>query len=403
MAASKLCNVLVCGGGVMGLSTAYHLTKYMDPTQIVVVEKDSTYQRSASTLSWASVRQQFSLRENILLSQRSIEFLKDIDKHLSVEGEDPVDIQFKHGSYLFLTTNKTSHLLAENIAVQEQAGVKVQKYNAASLQRKYPYLNVEDVELASDCDADEGWFDPWALVQAFRKKVKSLGVNVIEGQVTQFKEGKTAQVRNGNTLTDIHYGQCVNATGISAGYTNELLNQSLPSEQRFTLPVIPQRRQCFNIACKEGPANVPLMCCPLGTVIRSEGPNYIVLFSGGTLATSEQEIEDFGDVDDSYFIDTIWENLAYRIPAFESAKILGGWVGYYEYNTLDQNALIGPHPLTNDHYNINGFSGHGIQHAPYAGRCLAEIMCGVEPVINIERLGLDRVLENKPYRERNIL
>ena len=47
--------------------------------------------------------------------------------------------------------------------------------------------------------SDEGWFDPWALVQAFRKKVKSLGVNVIEGQVTQFKEGKTAQVRISNT------------------------------------------------------------------------------------------------------------------------------------------------------------------------------------------------------------
>ena len=67
----------------MGMSTAYNLTKFLHPSRICVLEPDPTYVRSASALSWASIRQQFSLVENINLSQSSIKFIKDIDRHLS--------------------------------------------------------------------------------------------------------------------------------------------------------------------------------------------------------------------------------------------------------------------------------------------------------------------------------
>ena len=109
----------------------------------------------------------------------------------------------------------------------------------------------------------------------------------------------------------------------------------------------------------EGPNDVPLLLCPLKTVIRSEGDNYIVLYSDGPLVDEPSQLDDFGDVDDSHFVNDIWENLTYRIPCMEAVKILGGWAAYYEYNTLDQNALIGEHPLADDYYFINGFSGHG--------------------------------------------
>ncbi|KAL5269909.1 hypothetical protein ACHWQZ_G003393 [Mnemiopsis leidyi] len=337
MAGRLLKDVVIAGGGVMGMSTAFNLTKFTHPSKICMLEPDPTYVRSASALSWASIRQQFSLAENIKLSQSSIKFIKDIDQYLRVQGEeDAIDINYKHGSYLFLAREETAHLLEENIAVQKEANVKV--------------------------------------------------------------HNKTTN----DTLT-LHYNKFVNATGIHAKFTNNLLNEVLPSDSKFDLPVTPQRNFTFNIACKDGPANLPLTLCPLKTVIRSEGPNYIVKSSVGTLTDNQEELEDFGDVDDANFVEDIWENLAYRIPAFEATKILGGWVGYYEYNTLDQNALIGRHPAVADHYFINGFSGHGIQQSPAAGQCLAEIMCGVEPHLDIAALSLERVVENKPYRERNIL
>ena len=71
------------GGGVMGMSAAFNLTKFIHPSKICVLEPDPTYVRSASALSWASIRQQFSLAENIKLSQSSIKFIKDIDQYLS--------------------------------------------------------------------------------------------------------------------------------------------------------------------------------------------------------------------------------------------------------------------------------------------------------------------------------
>jgi glycine/D-amino acid oxidase-like deaminating enzyme len=66
----------------MGMSVAFNLTKFINPSQICVLEPDPSYVRSASALSWASIRQQFSLPENIKLSQSSIKFIKEIDNHL---------------------------------------------------------------------------------------------------------------------------------------------------------------------------------------------------------------------------------------------------------------------------------------------------------------------------------
>ena len=99
-----------------------------------------------------------------------------------------------------------------------------------------------------------------------------------------------------------------------------------------------------------------------------------------------------------------WPTLAARVPAFEEIKLKSAWAGWYDYNTFDQNALLGPHPEVDGLLFCTGFSGHGIQQSPAAGRALAElILHGGYRSIDLARFGLARVLERRPLYEANVV
>ena len=90
----------------------------------------------------------------------------------------------------------------------------------------------------------------------------------------------------------------------------------------------------------------------------------------------------------------MWPQLAARVPAFESVKVINAWAGYYDYNTLDQNAVIGAHPEVANFYFANGFSGHGAQQAAAAGRAIAELIVhGAFRTIDLTRFGYARIAD----------
>ena len=109
-------------------------------------------------------------------------------------------------------------------------------------------------------------------------------------------------------------------------------------------------------------------------------------------------------MDRSRFEDFVWPELARRVPAFESVRLLDAWAGHYEVNTLDHNAVIGPHPDLPGFLFANGFSGHGLQQAPAVGRGLAEwIATGHYETLDLSPLGYQRVVANEPIRELNVV
>ena len=79
-------------------------------------------------------------------------------------------------------------------------------------------------------------------------------------------------------------------------------------------------------------------------------------------------------------------------------------IGHYDYNTLDQNAILGPHPEVANFYFANGFSGHGLQHAPAVGRGIAEwLTAGRYVSLDLSALGYERIAKGQPLREDNII
>jgi len=133
---------------------------------------------------------------------------------------------------------------------------------------------------------------------------------------------------------------------------------------------------------------------------RSEGKG----FSGGLVDGSAQRGFNF-EVDHDYFERVVWPAVAHRFPAFEAAKCHRTWSGLYEVNELDGNPVIGAwNSRLPNLYTVAGFSGHGMMHAPAAGRGIAELVIHRRfTTLDLTRMGYERVETRTPYTEEGIL
>eukprot|EP00049_Salpingoeca_infusionum_P012145 m.219147 g.219147 ORF g.219147 m.219147 type:complete len:480 (+) comp15109_c0_seq3:1161-2600(+) len=175
------------------------------------------------------------------------------------------------------------------------------------------------------------------------------------------------------------------------------------------LPVRPRKRFVYHFKCghptKPVPHNSPLTVDPTGAYFRTEGAAFICGISPDARndpdCSSNAELE---KLDDETFEDVIWPTLYERVPAFEMLKLQHSWAGFYEYNTFDQNALIGRHPDIHNMVLCTGFSGHGLQQSPAAGRAVAELIVdGGFTSIDLSCFSMQRVLDNKPMFEAGIV
>lgn len=167
--------VVVIGGGAMGSSIGLHLA-LSGLTNVVVIERDKSYRKASSTLSAGGIRQQFSVKENVLMSSYGAEFLKNIHS-LGIEDSERPDVQFHENGYLFLASKP--EILEENNRLQQSCGVDwVHLFNQSQLKDKFPWLNVNGVSVGSFGSSNEGYFDPWSFITSMKKKV--LICNLIE-------------------------------------------------------------------------------------------------------------------------------------------------------------------------------------------------------------------------------
>jgi FAD-dependent oxidoreductase domain-containing protein 1 len=402
---SDSADVVICGGAAIGSSVAFHLAADAGFTgKIVVVEKDPTYRQAASALSAASIRQQFSSPVNIRISLHGIAFLRNIGQHLAVDGEAPA-IDLHEGGYLYLAGSEGAPILAVNQQMQTREGADVALYAAEMLRSKFSWLNVEDVACGTFGVSGEGWFDGWALLQAYRKKARSLGVEYRQGEAARYvlEGGRVTAVE----LTDgsrIACGAAVNATGTHGA--------RLAATAGIAIPVRSMKRNVFTWTCKGDVGNCPLLIDTSGVWCRPEGERGGdgQMFIGGASPPAKTDREwietdpDVEDVDWSFFEETVWPALAHRIPAFEAIRPGRGWTGPYDMNGLDHNAILGPAVGVPNLYLANGFSGHGLQQSPAVGRGLAEhIAHGRYRSLDLADLGHERIVTGRPLLEANVI
>tara|TARA_E500000305_G_scaffold109684_1_gene115370 strand:+ start:1696 stop:2925 length:1230 start_codon:yes stop_codon:yes gene_type:complete len=397
LADHKNSDVVIIGGGVIGSAIAYFLAANpAGPGAITVIERDSSYEKASTPRSAGGIRQQFSNPENIEIGLFGHHFVTNLSEYLSVDGECP-DPGFREGGYLFLAGPDGLEVLRQNHEEQTHHGCGIDLLDLVSLEKQFPWLNLDGISGAAFGRQGEGWLDPNTLMQAFKRKARSLGVRYLEGEVIALEHSysRIAAVILGDGQR-IAAGAVVNAAGANAGKVAALGG--------VALPVSPRKRNVFVFDCRAplDPA-VPLLIDPSGVYVRPESGGYICGVSPPSDQDPDGDTDDL-DVDYHWFEEVVWPTLAHRIPAFEAIKFSGAWAGYYDYNSVDQNGIVGAHPALANFYFANGFSGHGLQQAPAVGRAMAELLItGGFRTIDLSRFCFERFESGALVLERNIV
>jgi len=284
--------------------------------------------------------------------------------------------------------------MADVAAMQRDNGAGTVILSPGQIAARFPWLETGDLVAGSFGPRDEGWFDNMGLLAGFRAAAKAQGARFVTDTVTgvQVQAGRVRGVdlaKGGMLPCDV----AVNAAGTRAADVMAMAGLSLQVE--------PRKRTVFVIdAPNARHADAPLLV-DAGFYLRPEQGHWIT-------ATVPQDDgacapDDF-EPDLHLFEDVIWEQLYARAPGFDAVKVVRHWVGHYAYNTLDQNAVLGPHPALPNLYLMNGFSGHGLQQSPAVGRGLAEhILTGAWQSINLSDLSVDRMVAGRPLREQAVV
>jgi glycine/D-amino acid oxidase-like deaminating enzyme len=387
--------VVIIGGGAVGSAIAYFTLS--DPAfkgTVTVVERDPAYARASSALSASSIRQQFSTAINIELGKFGIGFLREAGQRLAVGDEHP-DIGLREPGYLFLASGAGMAILEENHRLQRMLGADVALLDPDALEARFPWLSTDGVAAGSLGLSGEGWFDGYSLLQAYRRKARSLGATYVAAEACGFeREGariRAVRLADGTALAcDV----AVNAAGPWARAPAEWLG--------FDLPVRARRRSVFVFTCPTPIENAPLVIDPSGVYFRPEGRGQFIC---GTSPVPGDDPDDLPlHPEHTLFEEVIWPILAARVPAFEALRQTSAWAGYYEYNTFDCNGIVGFHPEFGNLVLANGFSGHGLQQSPAVGRGVAELLThGAYVTLDLTPLAFERIAANRPLLEKNVV
>ena len=375
----------------MGSALAYWLTRLDPAAGVIVVERDPSYEYASSALSAASIRQQFSTVANIRISQASIDFLRRASDELAI-GDDRPAITLREQGYLYLAGAGAVAELRRSHSLQKDCGADVVLMDPAALEEKFGWLNTSDLSLGSLGRSGEGWFDGYALLTAFARKARYQGVRYVNKEVSGFAiDGARITHVIATDGTRMDCSQVINAAGPWA--------RRVAAMAGIDLPVFARRRTVYVISCPTALAAFPLLIDTTGFWIRPEGAKFIAGLSPADDADDQPLQPDY-----EAFENRLWPALAHRIPAFEAARLERAWAGYFEMNTFDHNAILGPHESVENLLFMNGFSGHGMQQAPVVGRAMAElILQGRFQTLDLSDLLFERIARNRPLLEANVI
>jgi glycine/D-amino acid oxidase-like deaminating enzyme len=373
-------DIVIIGGGVIGSSISYNLVNDGFDGDILVIEKDPTYEFASSTLSAGGVREQFSLPENIKISQYGIDIFENFDEIMEING-DSAHAEFKQRGYLFLADETNLATIKKNYETQRNLGAHVSLLSIDEIKKLIPHINTDN--LVSGCfGSRDGYLDPYGVLQGYVRKGKNLGIEYLYEEATGIDvKGDRIEGVITHKGTHIKCRIVVNAAGPHASVVGKMAG--------IDLPVDPVRKMAFVFDPQiKFDYDLPLVVDTDGLLYFRHEPGKTILT--GRSIPDEQPGFNF-EWDRDYYMDVVWPQVAKRVPPFDTAKLIRGWAGLYAMNTTDGNAIIGHLGDVQGFYGAVGFSGHGLQQSPAIGKCVSELIrFGEYQTIDLSCFSFDR-------------
>lgn len=380
MELERTAEIVIIGGGAVGLSCAYHLAK-RGLKGGVLVERGLLGEGSTGRCT-GGVRVDFSTEVNVRISLLAFRLIG------SFQEEFGVDPEFRQIGYLMLApTEEIWEQFQRNQALYRPLGVTdVELLTPEEVAHRWPFVYTGDLKGATFCPRD-GHMGPAEVCRGYARGARQLGVKICQGTEATGVEVEKGRVVAVRTTAGVIQTPCVlNAAGPFASEVGAMAG--------VEVPVKPMRRQVFvsaPIPAIEGP--VPLIVdLHRGVAYRREGEGFLL----------------YGPRDEtpSHNTSTDWEGLVWavdrakrRLPAVEGAEVARGWAGSYEISP-DNHGILGEAPEVKGFYVANGFSGHGFMHSPATGLLMAEIILeGQSRSVDVSALSLERFRRGELVRE----
>ena len=379
--------VVVVGAGVIGSSVAFQLAR-MGVGDVVVLERETLPGAGSTSKANGGIRAQFTTAVNVAMSLLSMEILDALEEEI---GDPPA---YRKAGYLFLTDSPAKLAAMERAAgFQRGLGVSVEVLDASEVRRRVPWVAGEGLA-GGTFGARDGFIDPGRLCSFFVSKAAAGGVRFAHGREVTGLERRggawAVTTADGSSWTAPHV---VNAAGAWAGAVARLAGVDLPVE--------PVRRHIFLTGpVRDLPPVIPMTIdADSGVLVRREGDRILIAYS------NPDEPPGFDLSFDPEFVHRFAEPLERRFPPVAAGGIdpRRSWSGLYEV-TPDHHAVLGGVPGLSGLLLANGFSGHGVMHAPAAGRLVAEmIVRGRAESADVSPLALDRFARGALIHETMVL
>lgn len=366
----KTAEIVIIGGGISGLATAFNLAS-RGMKDVVVVERD--YLMSGSTgRCGAGVRQQWGTEMNCALSKASCEIFENINEILDYEG----DIEFKQGGYLLMAiTEKEVEQFKKNIELQHRMGINSVFLTPQEALEIVPELNIEGI-LACAFHQKDGHVNPFHTMVAYAEAAKRHGVEIytyteVTGIDVQGGRVKGVQTNRGYISTN----KILIAAGAWSRHVGELAG--------VEVPVRPERHQIL-VTEPVNPILKPMIMSFAGNIYLQQEPGGEFIMGFGPAEHETYSITSTWD-----FIETMCKKATHYLPYMKNVRVVRQWAGLYEMSP-DAQPILGKAEEVEGVYLATGFSGHGFMFGPITGQLMAEYILGLPTTIPIDRLDVGR-------------
>jgi len=369
--------IAIIGGGVIGLSIAYHLAR-RGLSDVVVIERGYLAE-GASGRNGGGVRQQWSTEINIRLMQESVELCRRFAVDLGV------NVWFRQGGYLFLARKPQEIArLEKNIAIQNRCGVATKMLDPRQALGIVPELDLTGI-IGAAYNPTDGILFPWPFLWGYARQAAAHGVRIF----TQTPVGGLERQSGGGYVVHTPRGavrarRVINATGAWSPKLAQMIGVEVP-----TYPI--RHEICSSEPLK--PFLRPMVSELASGLYCSQSMRGEIV--GGVTIPGHDPTYGMGSTLE--FLATYARRLVRLMPILGEIKVLRQWAGPYD-QSPDGNPILGAAPGHPDFFLACGFVGHGFMMAPIIGKLYGEWLTGGDPHEIFARYTLGRFADGSATR-----